>query len=132
MTSLAERARRCLGAALARADDDISHLRARLLALAPSATLRRGYAIVQRADGAVIRQAAGVPAGESSTLRGSPDDQRHAARAELRLAATGSRRPHQGRRRHRQTGLRRARRPGTQAVRASIRRHQDVGDHGAC
>ena len=73
VTSLAERARRCLGAALARADDDISHLRARLLALAPSATLRRGYAIVQRADGAVIRQAAGVPAGESLTLRFADD-----------------------------------------------------------
>jgi len=69
VTSLAERARRCLGAGLARAEDDISHLRARLLALAPSATLRRGYAIVQRPDGAVVRQAADVAAGERLTLR---------------------------------------------------------------
>ena len=30
----------------------MGHLRARLLALAPSATLRRGYAIVQRPGGA--------------------------------------------------------------------------------
>src|SRR6516225_8202542 len=83
-TSLTERARRCLGAALARADDDISHLRARLLALAPSATLRRGYAIVQRPDGAVVRQAAGVAAGERLTLRVA-DDQL-AVRAEKRPA----------------------------------------------
>jgi exodeoxyribonuclease VII large subunit len=90
VTSLAERARRCLGAALARADDDISHLRARLLALSPSATLRRGYAIVQRPDGAVVRQAAGVAAGERLTLRFA-DDQL-AVRAET-LPAPASKRP---------------------------------------
>jgi exodeoxyribonuclease VII large subunit len=89
VTSLAERARRCLGAALARADDDISHLRARLLALSPSATLRRGYAIVQRPDGAVVRQAAAVAAGERLTLRFA-DDQL-AVRAE-KLPAPASKR----------------------------------------
>jgi exodeoxyribonuclease VII large subunit len=89
VTSLAERARRCLGAALARADDDISHLRARLLALAPSATLRRGYAIVQRPDGAVVRQAAGVAPGERLTLRFA-DDQL-AVRAEKPSAAAAAR-----------------------------------------
>jgi exodeoxyribonuclease VII large subunit len=73
VTSLAERARRCLAAGLSRADDDIGHLRARLLALAPSATLRRGYAIVQRGDGTVVRQAAGVAAGELLTLRFADD-----------------------------------------------------------
>jgi exodeoxyribonuclease VII large subunit len=73
VTALAERARRCLGASLSRADDDIGHLRARLLALAPSATLRRGYAIVQRRDGTVVRQAADVAAGERLTLRFADD-----------------------------------------------------------
>ncbi len=73
VTSLTERARRCLAAALSRADDDISHLRARLLALAPSATLRRGYAIVQRADGGVVRRAADVAARERLTLRFADD-----------------------------------------------------------
>jgi len=90
VTSLTERARRCLAAALARADDDISHLRARLLALAPSATLRRGYAIVQRPDGAVVRQAAGVAAGERLTLRFA-DDQL-AVRAE-KLTAPATKKP---------------------------------------
>jgi exodeoxyribonuclease VII large subunit len=85
VTSLAERARRCLAGSLSRADDDVAHLRARLLALAPSATLRRGYAIVQRLDGAVIRQAADVAPGERLTLRFA-DDQL-AVRAEQPAAA---------------------------------------------
>jgi exodeoxyribonuclease VII large subunit len=84
VTSLAERARRCLAAALSRASDDIGHLRARLHALAPSATLERGYAIVQRLDGGVVRRAAGVSARERLTLRFA-DDQL-AVRAE-KLAA---------------------------------------------
>ena len=90
VTSLTERARRCLATALARADDDISHLRARLLALAPSATLRRGYAIVQRPDGGVVRQATGVAAGERLTLRFA-DDQL-AVRAE-KLTAPATKKP---------------------------------------
>jgi exodeoxyribonuclease VII large subunit len=84
VTSLAERARRCLAAALSRAGDDIGHLRARLLALAPSATLERGYAIVQRLDGGVVRRAADVSARERLTLRFADDQV--AVRAE-KLAA---------------------------------------------
>jgi exodeoxyribonuclease VII large subunit len=71
--SLAERGRRCLASALTRAGDDLEHLRARLLALAPSATLRRGYAIVQRLDGGVIRSAADVSYGEKLTVRFAED-----------------------------------------------------------
>ena len=59
--ALLRRARQCLGSSLARADDDITHTRARLLALSPAATLRRGYAIVQHEDSAVVR-ASGPPA----------------------------------------------------------------------
>ncbi|MBL3700619.1 exodeoxyribonuclease VII large subunit [Leucobacter luti] len=42
---------------------ELSQLRARLTALSPRATLERGYGIVQLADGAVLRDAAGAPAG---------------------------------------------------------------------
>ncbi len=73
VTALAERGRRALAAELVRADDDIGHLRARLLALAPSATLKRGYAIVQRPGGGVVRSAAEVTAGERLTVRFADD-----------------------------------------------------------
>ena len=51
----------------------MGHLRARLLALAPSATLQRGYAIVQRPGGGVVRGAAEVGAGERLTVRFADD-----------------------------------------------------------
>jgi exodeoxyribonuclease VII large subunit len=66
---LAGRARRCLAGRLDRAADGLSHTRARLLALSPAATLQRGYAIVQRPDGHVVRAAAEVTAGDRLTLR---------------------------------------------------------------
>lgn len=40
---------------------DVDHLIARARALSPAATLERGYAIVQRSDGEIIRDAATVP-----------------------------------------------------------------------
>ena len=43
--ALIRRARQSLDSSLARAGDDVAHTRARLLALSPAATLRRGYAI---------------------------------------------------------------------------------------
>ncbi|MCW2910654.1 MAG: exodeoxyribonuclease large subunit [Actinomycetia bacterium] len=73
VTGLTERARRRLAATLDRAGDDVSHVRARLLALSPATTLSRGYAIVQRPDGSVVRSAAQVPAGERLTLRFADD-----------------------------------------------------------
>jgi exodeoxyribonuclease VII large subunit len=69
VNALAERARRCVTAELTRAAGDMSHLRARLLALSPAATLRRGYAIVQRSGGCVVRAAAEVTTGERLTVR---------------------------------------------------------------
>jgi exodeoxyribonuclease VII large subunit len=99
VTALAERARRCLAAGLFRADDDIGHLKARLLALAPSATLRRGYAIVQRRDGTVVRQAADVAGGERLTLRFADDQlavhavERAAPKAAPAKAAPGKKAP---------------------------------------
>ena len=73
VNGLAERARRCLSARLDRAHDDVAHTRARLVALSPAATLRRGYAIVQRADGSVVRAASETAAAERLTLRFADD-----------------------------------------------------------
>jgi exodeoxyribonuclease VII large subunit len=42
---------------------------ARVRALSPAATLARGYAVVQRQDGAVLREAATVAAGERLAVR---------------------------------------------------------------
>ncbi|TDB88542.1 exodeoxyribonuclease VII large subunit [Actinomadura sp. KC216] len=67
--ALRDRSRRCLSSALDRAGDELSHTRARLLALSPAATLERGYAIVQREDGAVVRESPGVKDGERLTVR---------------------------------------------------------------
>jgi exodeoxyribonuclease VII large subunit len=73
VTALTERARRCLSASLDRASDDVSHTRARLIALSPAATLRRGYAIVQRDDASVVRSAAEVAPDEPLTVRFADD-----------------------------------------------------------
>jgi exodeoxyribonuclease VII large subunit len=82
---LASRSRRCLGAMLARASDDVAHTRARLLALSPAATLRRGYAIVQQGPGcdpgetrdtrdrAIVRSATQVAAGDKLLIRFADD-----------------------------------------------------------
>jgi exodeoxyribonuclease VII large subunit len=69
LLGLLERARRSVGAELARADSDVTHIRARLIALSPAATLRRGYAIVQHADSRVVLTAAEVSSGESLSVR---------------------------------------------------------------
>jgi exodeoxyribonuclease VII large subunit len=64
-----DRLRRCLDTALERAADNLTHTRARLIALSPAATLRRGYAIVQRPDGSVLRAVGEVHAGEELLIR---------------------------------------------------------------
>jgi exodeoxyribonuclease VII large subunit len=57
VSQLRDRALRSLDQRLGRADDDLRHTVARLRGLSPAATLQRGYAIVQRADGHVVRAA---------------------------------------------------------------------------
>ncbi|GAA0507816.1 exodeoxyribonuclease 7 large subunit [Paractinoplanes deccanensis] len=57
VTALRDRATRSLDHRLRRADDELRHTVARLRALSPAATLQRGYAIVQRSDGHVVRAA---------------------------------------------------------------------------
>jgi exodeoxyribonuclease VII large subunit len=71
--SMSERARLATATAISRAGDDVIHLHARLLALSPAATLRRGYAIVQQADASVVLSASQVSPGESLTVRFAED-----------------------------------------------------------
>jgi exodeoxyribonuclease VII large subunit len=66
-----DRARRSLRHALERADADLAHTLARVVALSPAATLRRGYAVLQREDGTAVR---------------SPDDVRDAEELRARVA----------------------------------------------
>ncbi|MGW7520842.1 exodeoxyribonuclease VII large subunit [Streptomyces sp. NPDC054796] len=66
---LLERARRTLGHRLDRAEDELSHTHARIVALSPAATLQRGYAVLQREDGAVVRDAAEVAEGDGLRAR---------------------------------------------------------------
>jgi exodeoxyribonuclease VII large subunit len=52
------RAQRRLAALLQAARTDLTHVRAHVRALSPQATLDRGYAVVRRGDGTIVREAA--------------------------------------------------------------------------
>ena len=67
--ALRARARRTLGHAVDRALDDVSHQRARARALSPLATLERGYAVLQDADGHVLTSVAEVAVPAAVTVR---------------------------------------------------------------
>jgi exodeoxyribonuclease VII large subunit len=71
--ALLQRARMSLDTSLVRGHDDVAHTRARLLALSPASTLRRGYAIVQHRGDGVVRSAAEVEPGETLTVRFAAD-----------------------------------------------------------
>jgi exodeoxyribonuclease VII large subunit len=64
-----DRARRALGQRLDRGADDVRHLAAQVRALSPAATLERGYAVLQRADGAVVREVGDVGSGDALRVR---------------------------------------------------------------
>jgi exodeoxyribonuclease VII large subunit len=66
---LRDRARRTLGHSLDRAADDIGHQRARARALSPLATLQRGYAVLQDADGHVVTSIETVAAQQQISVR---------------------------------------------------------------
>jgi exodeoxyribonuclease VII large subunit len=59
-----ERARRAALSCVGEARLDVARLAARVTALSPQATLDRGYAVLQRADGAAVRDPAEVAAGD--------------------------------------------------------------------
>ncbi|HXH77616.1 exodeoxyribonuclease VII large subunit [Nocardioides sp.] len=69
VTELRERARRHLTHRLDRAADDIGHQRARAQSLSPLATLQRGYAVVQDADGHVVTSVDEVLAKQRLSIR---------------------------------------------------------------
>ncbi|GEA89616.1 exodeoxyribonuclease 7 large subunit [Cellulomonas cellasea] len=66
---LRDGARRALEQAVVRAGADTARLAAQVRALSPAATLARGYAVVQRADGAVVRDPQDVTQGEDLRVR---------------------------------------------------------------
>ncbi|MFG2328755.1 exodeoxyribonuclease VII large subunit [Streptomyces sp. NPDC048604] len=69
LDALLARSRRVLGHHLDRADSELSHTRARVRSLSPAATMERGYAVLQRADGAVVRAPEEVAEGEELRAR---------------------------------------------------------------
>lgn len=69
VSDLLRRARRAFGHVVDRAESDLEHTRARVVALSPAQTLRRGYAVLQRADGSVVREAGEVAVGEELRAR---------------------------------------------------------------
>lgn len=69
VTALRDRAGRCVEHRLGTATGELRHTIARLRALSPAATLHRGYAIVQRADGHVVRAPTEVAAGDPLRVR---------------------------------------------------------------
>ncbi|MFJ5221764.1 exodeoxyribonuclease VII large subunit [Streptomyces sp. NPDC088400] len=69
VAALTDRSRRVLRHLLDRADSELSHTRARVVALSPAATLERGYAVLQRPDGTVVRSPEDVTAAEELRAR---------------------------------------------------------------
>ena len=67
--ALRTRARRTVVHRVEGAERDLEHARARVAALSPAATLERGYAVVQRADGGLVRDPADVADGERLRVR---------------------------------------------------------------
>ncbi|MEW2528977.1 MULTISPECIES: exodeoxyribonuclease VII large subunit [unclassified Streptomyces] len=74
VTAYVDRARRTLGHLLDRADSELAHTHARVVALSPKATLQRGYAVLQKQDGAVVRAADEVTDGEALRARVAEGD----------------------------------------------------------
>jgi exodeoxyribonuclease VII large subunit len=69
VVALRARSRRVLGHVLDRAGDDLGHQLARVRALSPLATLRRGYAVLSDAEGTLFSSVEDVTAGQSVTIR---------------------------------------------------------------
>ena len=69
VVELRDRARRHVTHRLDRASDDVDHQLARIRALSPLATMRRGYAVVRGADGHVVSSADAVAVGDVVDIR---------------------------------------------------------------
>ena len=66
---LIARSHRSMSSAIAIAAEEISGLRTQVRTLSPQATLDRGYSVVQKSDGSVLRKASEVKSGEKLRLR---------------------------------------------------------------
>lgn len=69
VVALRARGRRVLGHVLDRAEDNLGHQLARVRALSPLATLRRGYAVLSDAEGNLFSSVADVAPGQSVRIR---------------------------------------------------------------
>ena len=69
VSAYAARARRVVAHCVEQHERDVAAALARVTTLSPQATLDRGYAIVQAADGAVVRSAAAVDDGDPLRVR---------------------------------------------------------------
>jgi exodeoxyribonuclease VII large subunit len=69
VVALQARARRSLGHVLDRAEDNLGHQLARVRALSPLATLRRGYAVLSDAEGTLFSSVSDVSPGQSVRIR---------------------------------------------------------------
>ena len=54
---------------LLRAFDEVTHIAARVRTLSPQATLDRGYSVVQKSDGVIVKDPASLASGEKIQLR---------------------------------------------------------------
>ena len=66
---LVARSFRSMSSALALAKEEITGLRTQVRTLSPQATLDRGYSVVQKSDGRVVRKASEIKSGEKLRLR---------------------------------------------------------------
>ena len=69
LDTLSERARRSLSHRLERGEDDLTHQLARVRALSPLATLRRGYAVLSDAGGHALSSVASLEPGHELHIR---------------------------------------------------------------
>ena len=69
ITSLRDRSIRSFNSRLAIAQEELLQVTARVRALSPQATLDRGYAVVQLADGSIARNSQALTAGEKLRIR---------------------------------------------------------------
>ena len=66
---LVSRSHASMRSRLVRAYDEIEHTRARVRSLSPQATLDRGYSVIQKDDGSIVRSPENLHRGDHLTLR---------------------------------------------------------------
>lgn len=86
IAQLQTRSHTSINARVLRAQDELGHVLARIRSLSPQATLDRGYSVIQRSDGTILRSAKSLSLGERlklhlaegvawATAEGAPESQ---------------------------------------------------------